>query len=105
MTTDIEPAFANMPDRLLGIPAEEEPVRKRRTRKASSDTLHLAMEDAPRDGTRVWIETSEGVQIDAFWCKSRRFSGNQWSDASWWAHWGTRSPLPDNVAGWYPYDQ
>ena len=104
--SDTEPTFTIATDVQFAPPPEP---RKPRARSAPVVTLTptgaLSMDEAPRDGTRLWVEMSDGTQIDAFWCRSRRFSCNQWSDASWWAYWGTRTPVADNIVGWHTYDQ
>jgi hypothetical protein len=106
MTTDTDtaPTFAITSDVQFAQPAPvERKARAKRTTHTSAGAMPL--DEAPKDGTRLWLEMGDGTQIDAFWCKSRRFSCNQWSDASWWAYWGTRTPVADNIVGWHQYDQ
>ena len=106
MTTDTAaPSFTIATDVQFAPPPEPRKPRARSTPVATPAPGALPIDEAPRDGTRVWIEMSDGTQIDAFWCRSRRFSCNQWSDASWWAYWGTRTPVADDIVGWHRYDQ
>lgn len=102
--TDAAPAFAIATDVQFAPPPETRKPRAKRTQAAPSASA-LPLDEAPRDGTRLWLEMADGTQIDAFWCRSRRFSCNQWTDASWWALWGTRTPVADDIVGWHHYDQ
>lgn len=61
------------------------------------------LDDAPTDGTRVWLRDEHGAYVEAYWRKTRRRGEGIWVNTAFWALWGSNIPVPFEPASWAPY--
>ena len=58
------------------------------------------MADAPRDGSRVWLQYDDGSYVEAYWRSTRRLVNRRWVPFAFWAKWMTCEPIPFDPVSW-----
>jgi hypothetical protein len=70
------------------------------TKQAVTKTTHNRIEDAPQDGTHIFLIDSDKVEHFAMWQKTRRMEKGRWVAYGKWVHPYTRDTITIEPVSW-----